>query len=105
MEMGVEDPELEAREVQEEGQEEEVELQAERGAELERRSEDEPEPLWGDSSFISIWFLRGPVEMFWMLYWLKEEPDEGRGDEETAWDATAEGKEGACVLVGELIGM
>lgn len=107
IEMGVEEPELGAREEeQEDGQEEEVELQATRGAELERRSEHEPEPepLCGDSSFISIWFLRGPVEMFWMLYWLKEELDEGSGDEE-AWDATAEGMGGACVLVGELMGM
>lgn len=43
-----------------------------------------------------------------MLYWLKEAADEleeGEGDEEDACDTTAEGMEGACVLVGELIGM
>lgn len=46
--------------------------------------------------------------MFWMLYWLKEaadEHEEGEGDEEEACDTTAEGMEGAWVLVGELIGM
>lgn len=43
--------------------------------------------------------------MFWMLYWLADEHDEGEGDEEDACDATAEGMEGAWVLVGELIGM
>lgn len=79
------------------GQDEDVELQAARGPEPERRSVAEagpPAALCGDSSLISIWFFRGPVEMFWMLYWLEE----GEGEEE-------EGMEGAWVLVGELMGM
>lgn len=72
--------------------------------------------LWGDSSLISIWFFRGPVEMFWMLYWLmvdievgmteedEEEEQEEETPEEEAW--LPEGRmEGAWEFVGELIGM
>lgn len=72
--------------------------------------------LWGDSSLISIWFFRGPVEMFWMLYWLMvdievgmtEEDEEEEQEEETpveeAW--LPEGRmEGAWEFVGELMGM
>lgn len=100
----------------EEGQDEDAELQAGRGARPERRRAAEvvpkpPVPLCGDSNLISIWFFRGPVEIFWMLYWPKEDAagaaleEEGEGDEEEACDATTEGMEGAWVLVGELIGM
>lgn len=98
------------------GQEEDAELEVDRGAELERRTVAEavpepPAPLCGDSSLISIWFFRGPVEIFCMLYWPKEDEtgpavdEEEEGDGEGAWEATTEGMEGAWVLVGELIGM
>ncbi len=41
-----------------------------------------------------------------MLYWLKEdELEDGEGEDEEACEATAEGMEGAWVLVGELMGM
>lgn len=44
--------------------------------------------------------------MFWILYWLKEDKlEDGEGEEEAACKATAEGMEGAWVLVGELMGM
>lgn len=71
---------------------------------------------WGDSSLISIWFLRGPVDMFWMLNWLTVDREVGMTEEEEEdeqEDNTPEGEawlpvgraEGAWGLVGELMGM
>lgn len=89
--MGVEGPAPAASE-DEDGQDEDAELQVGRGAGPERRTAAEvvpepPAPLCGDSNFISIWFFRGPVEIFWMLYWPKDDkprPAVDEGDEEEA---------------------
>lgn len=43
---------------------------------------------WGCSSFISIWFFRGPVKMFWTLHcWEEEEEEEEEVEEalEAGW--------------------
>lgn len=69
--------------------------------------------LWGDSSLISIWFLRGPVDIFWMLNWLTVDREVGMTEEEEAeeeQDDTPEEEgaarmEGAWGFVGELMGM
>lgn len=71
----VEEEEEEEDGQEEEGQEEEDEEEAD-----DVRSTAVELLLCGDSSLISIWFLRGPVEMFWMLYWLKEDEEEAPAD-------------------------
>lgn len=49
----------------------------------------------GGLSLIFIWFFRGFVEIFWMLYWLWVED----------WEFLDEWMVGGCGVVGELIGM
>lgn len=88
IESGVVEPpseDEEAGQEEEEDEEEDVRSTQDVAAELLR---------CGDSSLISIWFLRVPVEMFWMLYWLKEQ-DEGRPEAEEEAAELEEGHAGA----------
>lgn len=121
MESGAETPAEEAREEEEgDGQDEDVELLE--GRELDpvhisvavAAAADAPPTLCGDSSLISIWFFLGPVEMFWMLNWLKDDDsgpaadddeEDEEEDEEQAWEDAACRMEGGWGVVGELIGM